>query len=84
MSNETKFFVESCSFFEEEREEANLYLKLWKKYLLRKLNRDSYNIELIEEEYKEHPAHFEGPLCQRSKMYLRLAVKAKFNYEIQV
>ena len=79
---ENKYFGEIARFSEEEREEAKQYLLLWKKYLLRRLKRDTYNLKVIEEDWGERPPYLDGSLAQQSTMYLKLYIHADWNYEL--
>lgn len=80
-----KYFAESYKYIidnEEEKEDAIFYLKLWKKNLLSKLERDSFHCKIIEEIWGEKEAYLDGPLCQKNTIYLKLALEAIWDYEI--
>ena len=79
---EKKFFGESCRFHECEREEAKSYLESWKKFILRKLQRDSYDLKIIDEQYGERPAEYDGALNQMPTMCLKLCLEANWHYEL--
>lgn len=76
-----KIFGESSLIEENEKDEARSYLNSWKKYLLRRLKRDSYDVKVIEEQWGEIPAHFIGVLCQRSSLYLKIIIEFEWHYE---
>jgi hypothetical protein len=81
-----KFFGEYFSYQEgneQEKEEAKTYLNLWKKNLLRKLHRDSFHCEIKDEQWGEKPAYLSGCLAQNATMYLKLYLKAKWDYELR-
>lgn len=75
-----KFFSESVKFNEDEREEAKTYLESWKKFLLRRLKRDSFHLKLLDEVWGERPAHLDGCLNFEHLMFLKLAVMADWDY----
>lgn len=77
-----KFFGEMCFFKEEEREEAKCYLNSWKKFLLRKLIKDSYDVKIINEQWGENPAYLNGMMNQMPLMYLKLFIEADWHYEL--
>lgn len=74
------FFGEYAHINENEKDEARSYLNSWKKFLLRRLHRDSYNVRIIEEQWGEVPAHFMGALCLQSKLYLKLFIELEWKY----
>lgn len=76
-----KMFGETAIFTELERDEARSYLNSWKKYLLRRLNRDCYNLKIIDEQWGEIPAHFSGVLCQTTTLYLKIIIEFEWNYD---
>lgn len=76
---ENKYFGECAEFEENEREEVKKYLECWKKFLLRKLKRDSYDVVLLNEQWGERPIEC---LEKRSMMYLKLYIKADWHYEL--
>lgn len=74
-----KMFGECASLrCESEREEIRSYLHMWKKYLIRRLSRDSYNVKIIDEQWGEKPA---GTLMQQIDMYLKIIVEFEWKYE---
>ncbi len=74
-----KFFGESAEFKENEQEEAKKYLESWKKFLLRKLTRDSYNVIVGDEQWGERDS---GSLVPTRIMYLKLYIEADWHYEL--
>lgn len=68
---------------EVEKEEAQQYLLLWKKFLLRRLQGEGFEVKMLDEEWRYREAHLDGILCQFDSMALTLAVNIKFNYEIE-
>lgn len=81
-----KFFGEFYSYCEgneKEKQEAKTYLELWKKNLLRKLSKDSFQCEIKDEQWGERPAYFSGCLAQNATMYLKLYLEANWNYELK-
>jgi len=78
-----KYFGEWAFFTNEsQKKEAEIYLKFWKKNLLKKLNRDCYDVKLIDEKWGEIPAHLSGCLEQFSRIYLKIYIEADFHYEL--
>lgn len=76
-----KMFGESVLFSEEERDEARSYLTCWKKYLLRRMGRDCYQVKVIDELWGEIDPRFISALSQRSGMYLKIIIEFEWNYE---
>jgi predicted nucleotidyltransferase len=75
-----KLFGESAIIRDDERDEARSYLNSWKKYLLRRLIKDSYAVKVVDEQWGEIPAHFMGMLAQNSKLYLKLIIEFDWLY----
>ena len=75
-----KLFGEYALIEENEREEARSYLNSWKKYLLRRLRRDTYNVKIIDEQWGETPAHFISILAQRPALYLKIIIEFEWSY----
>jgi hypothetical protein len=78
-----KMFGEQCFIEPNEIDEARSYLNIWKKYLLRRLNRDSYDVKVIDEEWGEIHARFVSMLAQRSSLYLKIIVEFEWHFEDQ-
>ena len=77
------FFAEYAFYSnEEEKEKAKEYLEYWKNNLIKKLRKDTYEAVLIEENYHERPPEFDGILCQRTTLVLKLCVNIKFKFEV--
>jgi hypothetical protein len=77
-----KYFGEVVHYKEHEAEEAKKYLELWKKFLVRRLKRDSYDVKIIDEQWVERPPEYSGCLCNTFSMALKLAVEADWHYEL--
>jgi hypothetical protein len=81
-----KYFGEIARYpthSEEEKEEAKKYLELWKKFLLRRLSRDSFNVMVVDEQWGIREAYLDGSLAQNENMYLKLCLESDFNYELK-
>lgn len=77
-----KFFGENAEFDDHERDEAKQYLESWKKFLLRRLKKDSYDVVVKDEIWGEIPGHFRGCIAPRNIMYLKLYIQADWHYEL--
>lgn len=77
-----KFFGEHCEYDSGEKEEARQYLESWKKFLIRKLTKDSYDVKIVDEQWYERGPEFSGMLCQRSSMALKIYIEADWHYEL--
>ncbi len=78
-----KYFGESAFYDindEIDVREAKEYLILWKKFLLRRLKRDLYDVEILHEQWGERPP--DTMLFQMATMYLKLHIKANWHYEL--
>jgi hypothetical protein len=75
-----KLFGESAIITDNEKEEARSYLNSWKKYLLRRLHKDSHFVKVIDEQWGEIPAHSMGVLCQTSSIYLKMIIEFEWQY----
>lgn len=85
MNKEIKYFGEYASYSEGdkfEEEEAKTYLILWKKFLLKRLRKDCYDVEVVEEIWSDRPAYLSGVLAQTASKILKLAIRANFHYEL--
>lgn len=83
--NEYIFFAETADFLEndeEEKIEANLYLTKWKRNILRKLQNELENYELVDESRGERNALYSGPLCLYANAWIKLAFKKKLPYQL--
>ncbi len=83
--NRHKFFGESARYDEgneEEKAKATHYLELWKEFLIKRLKRDCYDVKIVDEQWGERPALYEGAINQTATMYLKLCVEADFYYEL--
>lgn len=82
-----KFFGEVAYYRiteENGKAEAQAYLNFWKKNLLFKLKRDSFQFELVDETWTtrnpEHIGCFMNSLCSLS---LKICLKGSFNYDLE-
>ena len=66
---------------EEEKEECRKYLNLWKDQQLKNLHRETYSAEVVDEIWNER-VDLSTVLCQRSFLILKIAIKIKFNFQI--
>jgi len=81
-----KYFGEIATYpenDEEEKKEAKKYLESWKKFLLRRLKRDSFDVMIVDEQWGIREAHLSGMLAQNESMYLKLCLESEFNYELR-
>ena len=81
-----KYFGEYYAFTEgnsEEKKEAEQYLNLWKKNLIHKLCRDSFECVIVDEKWGERPAYLSGILAEKGYLYLKLCLEAKWEYELR-
>lgn len=78
-----KLFGETAIIYDDrhERDEARSYLNSWKKFLIRRLNRDSYQVKVIDEQWGEIPAHHVSALAVSPVLYLKLIVEFEWHYE---
>ena len=76
-----KMFGEYALFKDErEREEAASYLNSWKKYLVRRLQRDTYHVKVIEEQWGEVPPNMNNILAQYPIIYLKIIIEFEWKY----
>lgn len=81
-----KYFGESAYYSEGDEHDklaAKQYLEFWKRNLLFKLSRDSYELEVIDEQWSERPSYLNGMLCHNANLGLKVCVKAKFKFELE-
>lgn len=81
-----KYFGECAEYVvgeEGEKEEAKQYLLSWKKFFLRKLMRDSYEIRVIDEQWVERPPEYVGMLAIRGTLALKICVEGKYFYDLE-
>jgi len=78
-----KYFGEVVHYEEHEEEEAKQYLESWKKFLLRRLTRDSYDVKVIDETWVQRPPEYSGCLSHTYSMALKLALEAVWHYELK-
>lgn len=86
MEEKGKFFGESAYYSESnpiEKEEAITYLNFWKNNLLKKLQRDSFSCEVVDEQWVDRPALYNGCLSDSATLALKIYVKADFNYDLE-
>lgn len=87
MAKELKYFGEYAPYSEGdkfEEEEAKTYLILWRKFLLKRLQKDCYDIEIVDETWSERPAYLSGVLAQTATKVIKLAIRANFHYELDL
>lgn len=80
-----KIFGETFAYSEnseEEKKVARNYLELWKGNLLRKLSRDSFHCEVIDEQWGDRPSLYDSSFDPKSIMYLKLCLEANWEYEL--
>lgn len=84
-SDDHIFFGEVVYYFAdspEERDEATIYLNLWRKFLLRKLCNQLEEYELIDEQIVERTPEFVGAFNLYSTIGLKLAFRKKLPSEL--
>ena len=82
-----KFFAEIAYYPEGdavEKIKAKEYLEYWKKNLLFKLSRDTYDVVLVDEQYIERPAYWISALAQYASIALKIKVDAVFYYDLEL
>jgi len=82
---EKKYFGESAFYDEgnnETKEEARKYLEFWKKNLIFKLERDSFKIKILDEQWGERISIYSFSSSNKAYLYLKIFVEADFNYEL--
>lgn len=75
-----KLFGEYALFEDNEKDEARSYLNSWKKFLIRSLQRDSYDVRIIDEQWGEIPGHMMSSLSQRSSLYLKIVIEFDWHF----
>lgn len=84
MVNQLKYFAEHVEYDpEKEKEEAEQYLKSWKKFFLRKLQKPCYGINIIDEQWIHRDPYITGALAQKATMALKIAIEADFYYDLE-
>lgn len=63
---------------ENERDEIKSYLYMWKKYLIRRLSRETYDVKILDEQWGEKPS---GSLMQSIDIYLKIIVEFEWKYD---
>ena len=82
----TKFFGEYVSYLandEKEEQDAKLYLQLWKKFFLRKLQKDAYQVKIIDEQWIERSPEVMGYLRQTKGLALKIQVVANYHNDLE-
>jgi len=85
MRNTQKFFAESAYYDPNDplaKQKAKDYLEFWKKNLIFKLKRDSFDIKIIEEQLVERSPEYVSCLAQYATIALKLCLEADFYYEL--
>lgn|SRR6185295_5542562 len=74
-----KMFGEYANIRDEnEKDEARSYLHMWKKYLIRRLSRDSYDVKIVDEQWGEKPIE---SLMVTTDLYLKIIVEFEWKYD---
>lgn len=76
-------FGESAPYFEGEKEEAEQYLLSWKKFLLRRLERDCYNLYVRDEQWIHRGPEVCSSLCQVSYIALKLSCELEMKFDME-
>ncbi len=79
-----KFFGETAMFYPHEREEAKQYLEYWKKFLVRRLNSCAVEVKILDEQWGERAAIYDGIFNMMDTMYLKLYIEGKWDYELGI
>jgi hypothetical protein len=66
----------------EEKQKAIEYLKFWKKNLLFKLQRDSFDVKILHEDWIEREALYVSSFSHLATVGLKLCLEADFHYEL--
>jgi len=84
MMDKRKYFGETFYYRpgEMEKIKAKQWLIDWKENLLRKLHRDSFHCEVIDEQWVERDASIVSSLALWESIGLKICVQAKWNYEL--
>ncbi len=79
------FFGEKASYTpgnKEEEEKAKTYLDLWKHFLVTNLSKECYSVEIVDTQYGKRDAAFSGALSLKECLWIKVAVKIEFRFEI--
>lgn len=82
MTKTTHFFGECARYTKGEKDEAVQYLESWKKFLVRKLNRECMTVKVIDESFVEKDTAFDGPFSEYCSVALKLAIEIEFKFEV--
>jgi len=85
MKEKLHFFGEYVQFLDGDKiaeDEARLYLTLWKKFLIQKLNKDCYRVEIVDEQWGGRDPMMISCLAQCRQICLRLGIKVSFKFEV--
>jgi len=80
-----KFFSEICYYqqgSEEERQASINYLQLWKNNLLKKIRKDSFQAELMDEQIIERESKYFSALRTEACIALKVCIELKFEGEL--
>lgn len=83
MKKTTYYFGESVRYLENEKEEALQYLRSWKKFLIRKLNKDCMSVRVVDEQFIERDPMLVDVLAQYWMISLKLALEVDFKFEVE-
>ena len=67
---------------EEEKKKAKEYLEFWKKNLILKLQKDSFNVKIQDEQWTQRPSHVISMFNPYAAIGLKLCIIGEWNYEI--
>lgn len=83
MKKNIYYFGETAAYVENEKEESMQYLRSWKKFLIRKLNKDCMSVKIIDEQWIERDPMYMGVFAQHWGVSLKLAIEIEFKFEIE-
>lgn len=81
-----KFFAEHTRYVagdEEEKKEAELFLNLWKKFLIKRLQRDSFDVKLIDEQWIHRDAIYDSALCRNETLALKICLELELKGDLE-
>lgn len=82
-TNSVYYFAESAFYWDEEsKKEAENYLKLWKKFTLMKLERETYKAKFIDEMFVTRDPMFDRAFSGKTRLSLKIAVEIEFRFEV--
>lgn len=66
-----------------DRPEATKWLEQWKKNLIYKLNRDSFHVNLVDEQWIDRDPLNNGILASHHYLGLKICLESDFNFELK-